>query len=500
MEQLIEPIIQTYESEGIAVFDKYGGADLRKLEAPDEILMFCVDCSSSMRSATDFVEVNEGHVEEESHVSNDPASPTVEGEYFANARYEDVKDELCRHESFDDMVAIIANAPPHRRKNAASSVLEILDTLLALPLSQLLQTIAGIQQTFHHGSAALLDQHGQELKRQKSFYAGLRTHEQQIKDFLIYRATVFTPSPVRWTWSLGDDVPTQSTGTYNIPMLADALTEIPDDLRCPISQDIMVDAVKAGDGHVYSRHALRQWFAIRKSSPLHGTMLDDTSMSEQGGIINSALQWIAGEGLVVRQSASSIGINVNSKSGGFSRTLPPTLSLDDLYKLVFRGLKARHSTFQLVHSQGNRVIAPASTRTIVQEGLHDGEDITVRIAEDMDDHASSRGSVAAGDLALVKVYGPSEPKQMVVAYWVNRYCSQSIASVHWKYWRAMSESHSSLKVRSMQAWLCQVDDGDEYHSGHRNDDPSKRLNVFLNKSYCFGKLEQEGVYDRSPSD
>jgi hypothetical protein len=62
VEQLIEPIIQTYESEGTAVFDKYGGADLRKLEAPDEILMFCVDCSASMRSATDFVEVNEGRV------------------------------------------------------------------------------------------------------------------------------------------------------------------------------------------------------------------------------------------------------------------------------------------------------------------------------------------------------------------------------------------------------------------------------------------------------
>jgi ubiquitin-protein ligase/uncharacterized protein YegL len=499
VEQLIEPIIQTYESEGTAVFDKYGGADLRKLEAPDEILMFCVDCSASMRSATDFVEVNEGSLDEESHVFDDPASPPVEGEYFANARYEDVKEELCKHESFDDMVAIIANAPLHRRKHAASSVLKILGNLLALPLSQLLQTIADIQKTFHHGSAALLDQHGQELKRQKSFYAGLRTHEQQIKDFLIYRATVFTPSPFRWTWSLGDDVPTPSTSQHNIPLLADELTGIPDELRCPISQDIMVDAVKAGDGHVYSRHALQQWFAIRKSSPLHGTTLSDTSMAEQGDIINSAMQWIAGEDLVVRRSTSSITIKFNSKFGGFSRTLPPTLNLEDLYKLVFRGLKARPCTFQLVRSKGLRVIVPSSIRTIDQEALQDGEDITVRIAEEMDNQGGvpSRGSVAAGDLALIKVYGPGEPNQMTVAYWVNRYCSQSIASIHWKYWRAMSERSSSWTVRSLQAWMRLEDDGDGYFSGYPNHDPSKRLNAYLNRTYCLGQLEQESLHSDS---
>jgi hypothetical protein len=49
VEQLIEPIIKTYEAEGTSVFDNYGGAAVRKMEAPDEILMFCVDFSASMR-------------------------------------------------------------------------------------------------------------------------------------------------------------------------------------------------------------------------------------------------------------------------------------------------------------------------------------------------------------------------------------------------------------------------------------------------------------------
>jgi hypothetical protein len=52
----------------------------------------------------------------------------------------------------------------------------------------------------------------------------------------------------------------------------------------------MVDVVKAADGHIYSCHALQLWFSIRKSSPLHGTTLSDTSVSEAGDIANAALE------------------------------------------------------------------------------------------------------------------------------------------------------------------------------------------------------------------
>ena len=47
IEQLITPILQSYEADGTAVFDALGGAAVRRLHAPDEILMFCVDCSVS---------------------------------------------------------------------------------------------------------------------------------------------------------------------------------------------------------------------------------------------------------------------------------------------------------------------------------------------------------------------------------------------------------------------------------------------------------------------
>lgn len=118
---LIAPILKTYEAEGTGVFDASGGAALRNFEAPDEVLMFVVDCSASTKSATDFEEVNEDDVSE-AHATtahNNPLQPTVEGEFYTRARYEDIKEDLCKHESFTDMVAMVADASePYRPATA----------------------------------------------------------------------------------------------------------------------------------------------------------------------------------------------------------------------------------------------------------------------------------------------------------------------------------------------------------------------------------------------
>ena len=373
-----------------------------------------------------------------------------------------------------------------------------------------MKEVARLRQQFRYGPAIILSQRTQELKRQKSFYAGLRTHEQQVKDFLIYRAAVFTPSSVRWTWSVGDDVPSSSASHFTIPTLSDDLTEIPNEITCPISRDVMADAVKAAEGHNYSRHALQQWFTIRKSSPMLGTDLQDTSMSEQGDIIRTALQWIEGEGLIgtaqyngeerpskKRRSASAadlITLNFNSQFGGFTRLVPRSLTLFDLYKLAFRGLKARHNMFQLVQSVGNRAIVP-SPLTIGSHGLQDEEVITIRIAEDADtSNRIHRHGVTTGDLALVKVYGPDH--DLAVSYWVNRYSAQSTASVQWKYWRALFESPhlTPWTIRPLEFWTNMSSSGDGLSSGIPHPDSTERLNLYLNRGHCFGHLGQEEVY------
>lgn len=511
VEQLIEPMIKFYDSEGTSVFDTYGGASVRKLEAPDEILMFCVDCSASMRTATDFAEVN-GEGDNHDDFDEIP-QPTVEGEYYADARFEDVKEELCKHESFNDMLAIIASAEKHRRERTATAMITIMDNIAAVQLVNRLQELERLEQSTDYGRRGLLEQSAEDVKRRKSFYAGLRTHERLVRDFLLYRATTFTPSSRRWTWSPGDDVPESSVSHARIPMLPGSVTQIPDDLRCPISQDLMVDAVRASDGHIYSRHALRQWFEIRKSSPLHGTPLSDTSMVQQRDVINAALQWIEGDDLTElreqaigrrlpteARSASTdmIVLNFHSHLGGFVRSIPKRLSLEDLHKMVFRALKARHSMFQLVHSDSNREITPSPADTIATHGLQDGDEITVRIAEDTEfGNALPANGVTAGDLALVKIY--NRRNECVVSYWVNRYGSQSVASIQWKYWRAIftGSSGNFPSTSPVEVWANVEDSGDGHTWGYPQKDSTKVLSHYLNRQYCKGQLDAEGLFDHS---
>ena len=92
------------------MFDSYGSAAVRKLEVPYEILMFCVDCSASMRQRTEFWEINE--IEEE---ASSVLQPTVEGEYFANARFEDVKKSSV---SMRVSLTWLPSSRPHQNLNA----------------------------------------------------------------------------------------------------------------------------------------------------------------------------------------------------------------------------------------------------------------------------------------------------------------------------------------------------------------------------------------------
>jgi hypothetical protein len=57
--QLLVPILEQRESEGTAIFDAFGDGFQRKFKAPDEIIMLCVDCSSSMGENSDFAEIKD---------------------------------------------------------------------------------------------------------------------------------------------------------------------------------------------------------------------------------------------------------------------------------------------------------------------------------------------------------------------------------------------------------------------------------------------------------
>jgi len=46
------------------------------------------------------------------------------------------------------------------------------------------------------------------------------------------------------------------------------ISEIPDDMLCPISHEIMQDPVMAMDGHTYERSRIEEWFRSHNTSPM----------------------------------------------------------------------------------------------------------------------------------------------------------------------------------------------------------------------------------------
>jgi hypothetical protein len=174
-----------------------------------------------------------------------------------------------------------------------------------------------------------------------------------------------------------------------------------------------------------------------------------------------------------------ITLNFNSHLGSFVRIVSKHLTLNDLYRLVFRGLEARHNMFQLVHNAGKRAIV-ASTQTAAIYGLQDQEVITIRIAEDTGTgECLTHHGVAAGDLALVKVH--DQAGELVVAYWAKRSSSQSIATVWWKYWRALAERGHDLHATPLVMWTDLSANGDEFENGWPRKVLTERLSLYLNR-------------------
>lgn len=57
--QLIAPVLQRRNEDGTGVFDMFGAVLKDRAGNPDELIMFCIDCSRSMRKSSDFEDMNQ---------------------------------------------------------------------------------------------------------------------------------------------------------------------------------------------------------------------------------------------------------------------------------------------------------------------------------------------------------------------------------------------------------------------------------------------------------
>jgi hypothetical protein len=72
---------------------------------------------------------------------------------------------------------------------------------------------------------------------------------------------------------------------------------IPDEFICPISQDIMIDPVKASDGHTYDRDQISAWFnAGHRNSPLSNVVLTNLNLQPNVQLRQAIQSFIARTG------------------------------------------------------------------------------------------------------------------------------------------------------------------------------------------------------------
>lgn len=418
-------------------------------------------------------------------------------------RLEDVKEQLLKHESFDDMVAMVAEAS-RRQRAAATDVVVLLCTMIG---HEILQTSKQIEKCRERSRFSRRVQ--QELShletvadRLKLTFAGLKTHGDATCDFLMFRASNLTSASLsrKWQWTLSEEsMPTARSAASHIPTLPADVTEVPDELRCPVSHSLMEDAVTAADVVTYSREAISRWFKIRESSPMHGYSLNDTSLAEAQRRRVEVSAFIAGGRLVSdpavaspRNRKASMLITFLSPVGSFDRRMQNSANIRDLYKVAFRGLKARYNILQLAV---DHIALMPSEATLASKSLCDGARIEIRIADEAD--LSDMPSTSPGlphEMCLIKVH--NREGVMLFGYWVRKDKAGTMSSVLWKYWRHRLFSHpfSPSDVLKKCVWSDMKHSGDGMVTGQPRDN-SERLSNLLNALNCTGTLSAESLYD-----
>ncbi|KAI1326109.1 hypothetical protein F5Y16DRAFT_422034 [Xylariaceae sp. FL0255] len=483
IEQLIAPILEIRTTNGTAVFDAMGTiADPGRVrQDPDEIIMFCVDCSASMRACTSFDDRKEDDLEQENPFNRANARVYEDFKHFTT--FDKTQQGLLKYESFGDLIAIIRSAKDGAgRREMAEDVWFVLTYMLT-------------QQRW----SDLND----DLINLEEFYCGLLTHYGRVVDFLLDRSEVLLNDTDKssWFWSDGDPTPFAIVPQH-IPMLPSNVLEVPEDLRCPISHILMEDPVIVADGNTYCRSNIERWFSIKLSSPLLGTALESDRLTPNQEVCDAIARWIRGDDIVRSLTGNELPQNLkvifDSQFGSFTRSIPTSTTLEALYKLAFRGLKGKHLVFQLF-TDLNFPWELTTSGTVGSRGFVNKSHISIRIA---DDNLRSSSNIPSGSrpicdkMCLVKVYKPDE--EMLFGYWTSRDSPQRMSSVLWKWFRYEVESQNEnvniheLCHLGVYTGLKLVGDGisnGTYRSYH------DMIGPLFTPQHCCGKLGAEELWE-----
>lgn len=493
--QLLVPILERRTADGSFVFKAFGDSH-RKTRDPDEAIIFCVDLSASMKERCGFADVEEN--EDLSNMARrSRAYPSADdimrnaGEDMGNERLtlDELQEFLLAHESFDDFLAIIIACRTSTQKYAnARKVLKILrqlDEQLIVSKSKELENARNRGSSYHFRMVAT------DLQRDLTALINRCQRMDRFNDslceFLVYRADNAGVLPDIMPWSLGQPVPRVSRqNVYQGPIF-----DLPHELLCPISGEIMEDPVKTSDGFTYDRKNIERWFHRNSTSPLTNVVLTDLDLQPDFPIKERIVRFVEAHDIIARSPTGSRTQTVTLKSPFQSWTLhlPKQMTLHNLYEVAFRASKGRTSKFELYHRNAK---LPASQNTI-SDTVTSVHDVIIRNPS-LDVNETTDGD--AEDLCLVKVYCSSH-NETQCSYWERKNTIKTFASVLFRYYRMkLTKNISSSIEEPFVIWRNLVDIGDGFRNGY-NEMHWASLSRFFHRTYATGVLSQEPMTDKN---
>lgn len=339
-----------------------------------------------MSGASGFKELNPSEDQQDSAPARDSEEET-KADSDNEADLLQTKAFLGNHESWNDMVAIVALSVGLCEEDMADQILEQLSILLSREIKDHYSEIASLSQRFSHIRFTKQAQSlGARISELEGIVKGLDVHRQVLIEHMCFQAKTAQSGGTlsSWQWYHGQEVPILKQALVDGAGIV-STDAIPDQILCPISQTLMEDPVRASDGHVYDRKNITRWFALasdKPASPFTGKFITDTALTVDIDLHQKVKAWTDGEDIVaaamqdvrpVKRARSipiptpssaptaTIEVSFATPKGFFTRKLPTAMSHDALYRIACRGMRGSFSPNEIDIRQNSSLLRPSLT-------------------------------------------------------------------------------------------------------------------------------------------
>ena len=493
--QLLVPILDRRNADGTAVFEAFGDQH-RRLKDPDEVLILCMDCSSSMDDRCGFIDVEENEDAADPVLENINSSyrwsESMEDRRFDRPALNEMKAYLVEHESFGDMLAIVRSGTYNvNRQDHAEWILKILRILAEKEAEHMAEELENTRRRatsyFYRQKAERMEG---ELATLKNRSIRLQQYSEALSTFLLYRAdntSAETSEPL--TWTVGSEIP-KVRKTSSISQ-DDLDFNVPAEYLCPISAEIMEDPVTTVDNFTYERKNIERWFQTHSTSPCTNLVLTGFDLTPNFAVKRQIEDWTTGSDIISKyqiRRSNQISMTLKSPLSSWTLTLPQDITLLDLYHIAWRQTKGRYQEFELHHR--DKMLKPSTEQA--RSYIKSNQDVFIS------PYAAVRGQSSTTDeheeLCLVKVY-VNQYYLNFISYWEPKKTTKTLASTVFRYYREWFRLESRLPDQeSFTLWTNLVHQGDGHYRGIVSN-YWESLSYFFDREHARGKLEREPCYE-----